>query len=189
MLGKGEMGKFASSLIKNQNVSSVLQPTAPIDTQAAGMLVEMPAVVLPRVRFQDRALLVHHSAAAPTRDTPETVLHQLPTGRTAADYAEAIVFDIEHDHLEPTLFSGQQVIAWPVVAGKWEHLHNTACVVAYNDTVTVKAIFKNELFVDDRLTLQATGGGAGSFVVARSAIRAMWEVREFYGLVPYRLFA
>ncbi|WP_460500758.1 S24 family peptidase [Hymenobacter agri] len=119
----------------------------------------------------------------------DKVLFRLPPGRTAEDYQDALVFDIEGDSMEPSLRDGQQVIAWPVPEGKWEYLHNTICVIDYDDTVTVKAIFKNELFDRDGLTLHATGGAGGSFTVARKDIHSIWEVREFYGVVPVRLVA
>ncbi|WP_046245046.1 hypothetical protein [Hymenobacter terrenus] len=60
--------------------------------------------------------------------------------------------------VEPSLCDGQQVIAWPVSERKWEYLHNTKCVVDYDDTVTVRAIFANDLFKfnSEGLTLHAT---------------------------------
>nr|WP_262895817.1 S24 family peptidase [Hymenobacter ruricola] len=119
----------------------------------------------------------------------DKVLFRLPPGRTAEDYKDALVFDIEGDSMEPSLRDGQQVIAWPVSEGKWEYLHNTICVVDYDDTVTVKAILKNDLNNTDGLTLHATGGAGGSFTVARKDIHSIWEVREFYGVVPVRLVA
>jgi repressor LexA len=62
-------------------------------------------------------------------------------------------------------------------------------VVYYSDTATVKTIFANDLFNTKDLTLHATGGAGGSFTVARKDIHSIWEVREFYGVVPVRLMA
>jgi hypothetical protein len=120
-------------------------------------------------------------------DIFDTVLHRLPPGKTAEDYKDAVVFDIEGDSMEPSLRDGQQVIAWPVPESKWEYLHNTACVVDYEDTVTVKAIYGNDLNNTDGLTLHATGGKGGHFTVSRNDIHSIWEVREYYGPVPFRL--
>lgn len=166
-------------------------PYIPIsDAHAVGPLSAIPVIRLRRVSAKVRAsfdytLLQKHTH----NDLLEEVLFRLPPGRTEADYADALVFDIEGDSMEPSLRDGQQVIAWPISEGKWEHLHNTICVVDYDDTVTVKAIYKNSLFNTDGLTLHATGGGGGEFTVGRSLIHSIWEVREFYGVVPVRLVA
>jgi repressor LexA len=181
LTGEGEM------LLTDEKPQKAPSYTAaPTDAHAYALLSEIPVIALRHVSFKARASFIELGGA----DTGlfDKLLHRLPPGKTEADYADAIVFDIEGDSMEPSLRSGQQVIAWPIPEGKWEYLHNTVCVVAYDDTVTVKAIVDNELFSYDRLTLRATGGGGGSFVVARAAIQSIWEVREFYGVVPYRLF-
>lgn len=184
LLGEGEMLKSTSANADPKKTP--LYTAAPTDAHAYALLSEIPVIALRHVSFKTRASFIELGGA----DTGlfDKLLHRLPPGKTEADYADAIVFDIEGDSMEPSLRSGQQVIAWPIPEGKWEYLHNTVCVVAYDDTVTVKAIVDNELFSYDRLTLRATGGGGGSFVVARAAIQSIWEVREFYGVVPYRLF-
>jgi repressor LexA len=166
-------------------------PSYPSDqnnVHARGLLSDIPIIELRRVSFKARASF-NYAQLQRFKDSDifDTVLFRLPPGRTAEDYADALVFDIEGDSMEPSLRDGQQVIAWPVSEGKWEHLHNTICVVDYDETVTVKAILKNELFDRDGLTLHATGGAGGSFTVARKDIHSIWEVREFYGVVPVRL--
>ncbi|MGI4871284.1 MAG: hypothetical protein ACRYFX_08910 [Janthinobacterium lividum] len=182
------MLKSATEDINPQKVSAHI---APNDAHAVGLFTDMPAVELPHATFKTWASFVELGGAdvgnGGTGDLP-TLMHRLPPGRTAEDYKDAIVFDIEGDSMEPTMQSGHQVIAWFIPEGKWEHLHNTACVVAYDDTVTVKAILDNDLFINNRLTLRATRQGGGSFTVGRSSINSIWEVREFYGRVPYRLF-
>lgn len=163
---------------------------APNDAHAVGLLSDIPVIELGRVSFTARASFNYAQLQRfMTSDLFDKVLFRLPPGRTAEDYADALVFDIEGDSMEPSLRDGQQVIAWPVPEAKWEHLHNTICVVDYDDTVTVKAIFKNDLFTNDGLVLHATGGRGGEFTVARSLIHSIWEVREFYGVVPVRLVA
>jgi len=163
---------------------------APNDAHAVGLLSDIPVIELPRVSFKARASFDYAQLQRYKKsDLLDTVLFRLPPGRTEEDYKDALVFDIEGDSMEPSLTDGQQVIAWPISESKWEHLHNTICVVDYDDTVTVKAIFKNDLFNSDRLTLHATGGRGGEFTVGRSLIHSIWEVREFYGVVPVRLVA
>jgi len=183
--GEGEMLK--SEISDNaQEISSY--PTGQGNAHAVGLLSEIPVIELRRVSFRARASF-NYAQLQRFKDSDifDTVLFRLPPGRTAEDYSDALVFDIEGDSMEPSLRDGQQVIAWPVSEGKWEYLHNTICVVDYDETVTVKAIFKNELFDRDGLTLHATGGGGGSFTVARKDIHSIWEVREFYGVVSVRL--
>lgn len=184
--GEGEMLKAASEASQRQEFSSY--PTGQGNAHAVGLLSDIPVIELRRVSFRARASF-NYAQLQRFKDSDifDTVLFRLPPGRTAEDYADALVFDIEGDSMEPSLRDGQQVIAWPVSDGKWEYLHNTICVVDYDETVTVKAVLKNDLNNTDGLTLHATGGLGGSFTVARKDIHSIWEVREFYGVVPVRL--
>ncbi|GAB3730704.1 hypothetical protein GCM10027594_12690 [Hymenobacter agri] len=177
-----------ASEARAQNISPY--PANQNNVQAVGLLSDIPVIELGRVSFKARASFNYAQLQRfMSSELFDKVLFRLPPGRTAEDYQDALVFDIEGDSMEPSLRDGQQVIAWPVPEGKWEYLHNTICVIDYDDTVTVKAIFKNELFDRDGLTLHATGGAGGSFTVARKDIHSIWEVREFYGVVPVRLVA
>lgn len=162
--------------------------TAPSDAHAYALLSDIPVIHLTRVSFKARASFVELGGATTDSDLFGHVLHRLPPGKTEADYADAIVFDIEGDSMEPSLKSGNQVIAWPVPESRWEYLHNATCVVSYDDTVTVKRITDNDLFNNNRLVLRATGGSGGSFAVAREHIHSIWEVKEFYGTLPYTYY-
>lgn len=182
---EGPMIRFGPG---HQNISSY--PPGLNNVHAVAPLSAIPVVELGRVSFSARASFNYAQLQRfMNSDLFDKVLHRLPPGRTAEDYKEALVFDIEGDSMEPSLRDGQQVIAWPVPESKWEHLHNTICVVDFDDSVTVKAIFKNDLFTTDGLVLHATGGPGGEFTVARNLIHSIWEVREFYGPVPVRLIA
>lgn len=185
LTGDGEMLKSDISS-SGQEISSY--PSSQNNVQAVGPLSDIPVIELRRVSFKARASFNYAQLQrVKESDIFDTVLFRLPPGRTAEDYADALVFDIEGDSMEPSLRDGQQVIAWPVPDSKWEYLHNTICVVDYDETVTVKAVLKNDLNNTDGLTLHATGGLGGSFTVARKDIHSIWEVREFYGVVPVRL--
>jgi repressor LexA len=163
-------------------------PPGQTNTHAIGLLSDIPVIKLRRVSFKARASFGYmHMQRFKDGDIFDTVLFRLPPGREEQDYKDAVVFDIEGDSMEPSLRDGQQIIAWEIPESKWEYLHNTACVVAYAEEVTVKAILKNDLNNTDGLTLHATGGPGGSFTVARKDINSIWEVREFYGVVPFRL--
>lgn len=163
-------------------------PPGQRNVQAHALLSDIEVIELRRVSFKARASFKYAQLQRfKDSDIFDTVLFRLPPGRTAEDYKDAIVFDIEGDSMEPNLRDGQQVIAWPVPESKWEYLHNTACVVDYDEDITVKAIFKNDLNNTDGLTLHATGGRGGSFTVERKDIHCIYEVREFYGVVPFRL--
>ncbi|MBF9224267.1 S24 family peptidase [Hymenobacter ruricola] len=187
LTGEGEMLKTKVSA-PLQEISSY--PPSQNNVQAVGLLSDIPVIDLGRVSFKARASFNYAQLQRfMSSELFDKVLFRLPPGRTAEDYKDALVFDIEGDSMEPSLRDGQQVIAWPVSEGKWEYLHNTICVVDYDDTVTVKAILKNDLNNTDGLTLHATGGAGGSFTVARKDIHSIWEVREFYGVVPVRLVA
>lgn len=165
-------------------------PPGQTNVHAVGLLSEIPVIALRRVSFKARASFGYAQLQRfKDNDLFDTVLFRLPPGRTEEDYKDALVFDIEGDSMEPSLRDGQQVIAWPVSDSRWEYLHNTICVVDYAEDVTVKAILKNDLNNTEGLTLHATGGAGGSFTVARKDIHSIWEVREFYGVVPVRLVA
>jgi phage repressor protein C with HTH and peptisase S24 domain len=187
---KGEGNMLVSANAQNGQKTSNYIPST--DAHAVGLLSDIPLIELRRVSFKARASFNYAQLQrykADDNDAFDTVLFRVPSNRVPEDYKDALVFDIEGDSMEPSLTDGQQVIAWPVPESKWEHLHNTICVVDYDDTVTVKAVFKNDLFNNDRLTLHATGGRGGEFTVGRSTIHSIYEVREFYGVVPVRLVA
>lgn len=163
-------------------------PPGQSNVQAVGLLSDIPVIKLRRVSFKARASFGYAQLQRyKDSDIFDTVLFRLPPGRTEQDYKDAVVFDIEGDSMEPSLRDGQQVIAWEIPEARWEYLHNTICVVAYAEEVTVKAVLKNDLNNTDGLTLHATGGMGGEFTVARKDIHSIWEVREFYGVVPVRL--
>ncbi|MGI4875250.1 MAG: hypothetical protein ACRYFX_29180 [Janthinobacterium lividum] len=152
------------------------------------ILSNIPVMRLRRLPFAGRASFNYPQIQRHMNtDVFEEALFRVPSGRTPADYTDALVVDIEGDSMETSLYDGQSVIAWPVPDSKWEHLHNTICLVDYDDTATVKAIFKNDLFTNDSLTLHATGGRGGEFTVSRNTIHSIWEVREFYDPVKVRL--
>lgn len=110
----------------------------------------------------------------------EMVRFSLLTPEEAERYTGAVVFEVDGDSMEPLMHSGQRVIAWPVPEGKWEQLHNVACVVAYEDTVTIKAIRENDLFTKNLLTLYALDARAGYLPVAQQSIRSIWRADEFF---------
>lgn len=183
--GEGEMLKSDIST-QPQEISSY--PADQTNVHAVGLLSDIPIIKLRRVSFKARASFGYAQLQRyKDSDIFDTVLFRLPPGRTEQDYKDAVVFDIEGDSMEPSLRDGQQVIAWEIPEARWEYLHNTICVVAYAEEVTVKAILKNDLNNTDGLTLHATGGMGGEFTVARKDIHSIWEVREFYGVVPVRL--
>lgn len=109
-----------------------------------------------------------------------TVRLYLRPGELPSRYEGAMVVEIWGDSMEPQLHSGDRMIVWFIPDSKWHTLHNTACVVAYDDTVTVKAIRENDLLTEDRLTLRAANPKAGYFTVGLASIRSIWEVREYY---------
>lgn len=186
LTGEGEMLQSSESQTQSQIISPY--PPGQTNVQAVGLLSDIPIIKLRRVSFKARASFGYAQLQRyKDSDIFDTVLFRLPPGRTEQDYKDAVVFDIEGDSMEPSLRDGQQVIAWEIPEARWEYIHNTICVVAYAEEVTVKAVLKNDLNNTDGLTLHATGGLGGSFTVARKDIHSIWEVREFYGVVPVRL--
>ena len=175
--GEGEM--FG----KPKSVSDV----APFDVQALGFLSDMPFVELPFVSVKARASFIGLGGANVQAEQFETVRLTLLTPEEAERYAGAVVFEVDGDSMEPLMHSGQRVIAWPVPESKWEQLHNVACIVAYEDTVTIKAIRENDLFTKNLLTLYALDARAGYLPVARQSIRSIWRADEFFDRPKIRL--
>lgn len=185
LTGEGEM---LTSEAEAQKVSKY--PPGQTNVSARGLLSDIPVIKLRRVTFPARASFGYaQMQRIKSADIFETVLFRLPPGRTEQDYKDAVVFDVDGDSMEPSLRDGQAVIAWEIPEAKWEYLHNTICVVSYQEEVTVKAIRKNDLNNRDGLTLHATGGAGGEFTVERKDLNSIWEVREFYGIVPVRLLS
>lgn len=160
----------------------------PLEVYVEGPLVDMPHVDLPYPDFKTLA----HFGQQPGLSLKSfinspTLRVYLRPGELPSKYDNAMVIEIWGDSMEPELHSGDRMIVWQVPESKWESLHNTACVVAYDDTVTIKAIIENDLFVHDRLTLRAANPASGYFVVGRESIHSIWEVREYYDRPKYSL--
>jgi repressor LexA len=159
----------------------------PFDVQALGFLGDMPAVELPFVSVKARASFIGMGGVDIKPEQFDTVRLTLLNAEEAERYAGAVVFEVDGDSMEPLMHSGQRVIAWPVPEGKWEQLYNVACVVAYDDTVTIKAIRENDLFTKNLLTLYALDARAGYLPVARQSIRSIWRADEFFDRPKIRL--
>lgn len=161
---------------------------APFDVHFQGPLADQPHVDLPFPDFKTLAHFGQHSGLSlQSLANCNTLRVYLRPGELPSRYEGAMVIEIWGDSMEPELHNGERMIVWQVSEGKWESLHNTACVVAYDDTVTIKAIIENDLFVHDRLTLRAANRDSGYFVVPRNSIHSIWEVREYYDRPKYSL--
>ena len=137
------------------------------NVQDIAFLSDMPSVELPFISVKARASFIKLGGLEVQSEQFEMVRLSLLTPEEAERYTGAVVFEVDGDSMEPLMHSGQRVIAWPVPEGKWEQLHNVACMVAYEDTVTIKAICENDLFTKNLLTLYALDARAGYLPVAR----------------------
>ena len=160
---------------------------APFDVQAVGFLADLPFVELAFVSVKARASFIEMGGVDVNPGQFDTVRLTVLTSEEAERYTGAVVFEVDGDSMEPLMHSGQRIIAWPVSEGKWEQLHNVACVVAYDDTVTIKAIRENDLFTKNLLTLYALDARAGYLPVARQSIRSIWRADEFFDRPKIRL--
>jgi phage repressor protein C with HTH and peptisase S24 domain len=184
LLGTGEMLKSAESDAQVQKTSSY-EP-APFDAHAVGPLTDQPHVDLP---FPDFKTLAHFGQqpglSLKSFINSPTLRVYLEPGELPEKYDGAMVIEVWGDSMEPNLYSGDRMIVWQVPESKWESLHNVDCVVAYDETVTIKAIAENDLFVHDRLTLRAANPPTSYFVVGRASINSIWEVGEYYKRPKY----
>lgn len=157
------------------------------NVQAVGFLADMVAVDLPFVSFRARASFIELGMGVQHPDNFETLRLYVNSEEDAARYTGALVFEVEGDSMEPLLRTGEKVIAWQVPEGKWEQVYNQVCVVAYDDTVTIKAVRENELFTRNLLTLYAQNPAAGFLPVQRQQIQSVWRVEEFFDRPKIRL--
>jgi transcriptional regulator with XRE-family HTH domain len=159
--------------------SSSYTPAA--EVHALGTLADQPHVDLP---FPDFKALAHFGQqpglSLQSFATSPTLRLYLSPEELPEKYVGAIVVEIFGDSMEPDLHSGERMVVWHIPDGKWEQLHNTVCVVSYDDTVTIKAIAENELYEHNRLKLRAANPPTSYFVVGRNKINSIWEVREYY---------
>lgn len=165
-----------------------LHKTEPeVNVHAVGFLADMVAVDLGFVSFRARASFVELGIGIQYPDSFETLRLYVSNEQEAARYTGALVFEIEGDSMEPLLRTGEKVIAWQVPESKWEQIHNHVCVVAFDDTVTIKAVRENELFTRNLLTLYAQNPNAGFLPVQRQQIQSIWRVEEFFDRPKIRL--
>ncbi|OUJ68975.1 helix-turn-helix domain-containing protein [Hymenobacter crusticola] len=147
----------------------------------------MVAVELPFAASHLRASLLEHETSLAHIGDLDSVQLYVNTKEEVANYIDAIVIEAGEDNMEPLLHAGDKVIAWPVPESEWEQVYNQVCVVAYKDTVTIKAVRENELPTRGLLTLYAQNTTAGFLSVQRQQIKAIWRVEEFFERPKIRL--
>lgn len=182
------LGVGVDTIINYQgaNTSVESQGEAPFDVNAIGPLADQPHVDLPFPGFKTLASFGETGGLSlATLANCATLRVYLQPDELPAKYEGAMVIEVWGDSMEPHLYSGDRMIVWQIPNAKWESLNNVDCVVAYDDTVTIKAIVENDLFVYDRLTLRAANPTSGYFVVPRASIHSIWEVREYYKRPKY----
>jgi hypothetical protein len=178
LTGEGPMLKSAESDAQVQKTPPYTQAS---EVLALGTLADQPHVDLP---FLDHKALAHFGQhpGLSLKDfaTSPTLRLYLAPEELPEKYVGAIVVEIFGDSMEPDLHSGERMVVWHIPEGKWEQLHNTVCVVSYDDTVTIKAIAENDLYEHNRLKLRAANPPTSYFMVGRNKINSIWEVREYY---------
>jgi repressor LexA len=157
------------------------------EVQPITFLNELPSVELPFVSVHARASYIGLGGASVDARSFDTVHLTLMSPDEASKYEGAVVFEVNGDSMQPLLHSGQRVIAWPLDEAKWEQVHNKVCVVAYDDTVTIKAVRSNDLFTKNMLVLHALDERVGYLPVSRRSIRSIWFVDEFFDRPKVRL--
>jgi hypothetical protein len=178
LLGEGEMLKSGNSDAQAQKDSSY---NAPIEVSALGPLADQPYVDLPFPDFKALAHFGQHPGLSlQSFATSPTLRLYLAPDEMPERYVGAIVIEIFGESMEPELHNGDRMVVWHIPESKWEMLHNTVCVVSYDDTVTIKGIAENDLYEHNRLKLRAANPPTSYFVVGRDKISSIWEVREYY---------
>jgi len=143
------------------------------------------SVQLPFFSISERSLLLESNGKV--AEHINTLLLSTGVEENAIDYTSAIVLEVGEDNMEPLLHTGDKVIAWPIPESKWGQVYNQVCVVAFDETVTIKAVRENELLTRDILTLHAQNAVAGFLPVQRQQIKAIWRVEEFFERPKIRL--
>jgi transcriptional regulator with XRE-family HTH domain len=143
-------------------------------------------VHLPLVSTQSRAHFLSLDIT-PALKGSDTLALSVTSNEEANRYAEALVIEVAEDQMEPLLHVGDKVIAWPVPEAKWVHVYNQVCLVAFDETVTIKAVRENELPTRSLLTLYAQNPAAGFLSVQQEQIKGIWRVEEFFERPKIRL--
>lgn len=137
---------------------------------------------LPFLAYPVRASLIEQEVS-----TSSTLQLTLNSSEEVTRYADALVFEVGEDHMQPLLHAGDKVITWPVPEAEWAQVYNQVCVIAYEQTVTIKAIRENELLMRGFLTLYAQNPAAGFLSIQREQIKGIWRVEEFFERPKIRL--
>lgn len=85
-----------------------------------------------------------------------------------------MVFDIEGDSMYPTIQSGSKILCEKIGEGNWEYAKGVI-VIVYGKTLTVKRILKNDLYINNTLTLKADNPTYGEIDIEKCEIRGVWQ--------------
>lgn len=85
-----------------------------------------------------------------------------------------MVFDIEGDSMYPTIQSESKILCKKIDENQWEYARGVV-VIVYGKTLTVKRILKNDLYINNNLTLKADNPTYGELNVERHEIRGIWQ--------------
>lgn len=85
-----------------------------------------------------------------------------------------MVFDIEGDSMYPTIQSGSKILCEKICEGNWEYAKGVV-VIVYGKTLTVKRILKNDLYINNILTLKADNPTYGEIDIEKCEIRGVWQ--------------
>jgi transcriptional regulator with XRE-family HTH domain len=85
-----------------------------------------------------------------------------------------MVFDIEGDSMYPTIQSGSKILCEKICEGNWEYAKGVV-VIVYGKTLTVKRILKNNLYINNILTLKADNPTYGEIDIEKCEIRGVWR--------------
>lgn len=88
-----------------------------------------------------------------------------------------MVFQVHGESMEPTIPNGAKVLVEVVPRGKWEQAKGIV-LVAYNDTLTIKRVKKNNIYDKNTITLIADNEAYGEEEIQLYDIRAIWSAKR-----------
>ena len=88
-----------------------------------------------------------------------------------------VVFQVNGDSMTPNIPDDTKVLAQKIDERKWEEVSGVV-FVAYGKTLTIKRVLKNNLYMDNALTLKADNPVYGQIDVSRNEIRGIWKAER-----------
>ena len=168
--------KKLSDTFKDLNLDWLLTGEPPMlksesNVKSAEPFLREDLVEIPFVSRLAAATFIETNCCA--RDISETIsVHGIT--KEELDKNGYVVFEVDGDSMYPTVKDNSRILAKPIAQHEWEYTTGV-CFVCYGGSLVVKRIKKNNLVLDNVLTLSSDNESAGEATIRRDDIRGIWK--------------